>query len=706
MRIRILLKILSTLAGFAGVVHAAGVASAGTGWPMYGGTFSEERFSPLTRINKENVSQLGLAWSFEAFVVRGRTHRGNEASAIVVDGVMYFSGPWSVVYAVDAKNGKLLWKYDPGVDGQWARRACCDAVNRGVAVWKGLVYVASLDGFLIAIDARTGKEEWRVDTFIDRLSMNYSSTGAPRIAGQNVVIGNGGAEMGARGYVSAYDLRSGHLAWRFFTVPGDPAKGPDESPDITLARKTWSTQSRWDLGGGGTAWDSMVYDPALNLLYIGVGNGCPHPAWIRSPGGGDNLFLASIVAVEADTGRMKWYYQTTPGDSWDYTATQNIVLADLSIKGRPRKVLMQAPKNGFFYVLDRVTGKLISAEKYTTVTWAESIDPRSGRPRISQQADYSQALKVIWPWQGGGHDWMPMSYSLQTHLVYIPVMEMPMLFGSVPADSVTFRSGANNEGDRVAAVDDAVDPALLRGQPRPVMQNRLEAWDPVSQKVVWSSKPMPIWSGGALATAGGLVFQGSSDGAFVAYDAATGEVLKRIETGTAIMAGPISYEIDGTQYVAVLANFGGAMTAIGYLPGTAPTKYQNNERLLVFRLGGASVPLPPVRAAVTRFPLPAAISNDVKVLKHGEEVFERCAACHGFRGRPNGYPDLWNLPPEAHQNFEAIVLKGVYRYAGMPAFDDVLSAQDVRAVHAFIVADSIQLRAKSAATGGGPPTGQ
>jgi quinohemoprotein ethanol dehydrogenase len=278
-----------------------------------------------------------------------------------------------------------------------------------------------------------------------------------------------------------------------------------------------------------------------------------------------------------------------------------------------------------------------------------------------------------------------------------------MLFGSVPAASVKFRSGANNEGDQVALVDASVDPALLRGQPQPVLQNRLEAWDPVSQKLVWSSKPMPIWSGGALSTAGGLVFQGSSDGAFVAYDAATGAVLKRIETGTAIMAGPISYEIEGTQYVAVLANFGGAMTAIGYLPGTAATKYQNNERLLVFKVGGGSVPLPPVRAAVTRFPVPAAITNDAEVLKHGEAVFERCAACHGLRGRPNGYPDLWNLPPETHQSFEAIVLKGAYRYAGMPAFDDVLSAEDVRAVHAFIVADSIQLQAKSVAAGGALP---
>ena len=338
-------------------------------WPLYGRTFEEARFSPLTQIAEANVSTLGLAWEFSDFVVRGRTHRGNEASPLVADGVMYLSGPWSVVYALDARNGRLLWKYDPEVDGQWIRRACCDAVNKGVALWQGRVYVATLDGHLIALDAKTGTPVWKVDTFVDRVAMNYASTGAPRIAGNLVVIGNAGAEMGARGYVSAYDLGSGKLAWRFYTVPGDPAKGPDESPDVTAARKTWSKDSRWDLGGGGTAWDSMVYDPIGHLLYVGVGNGMPHPVWSRSPGGGDNLYLSSIVALDAATGRMQWYYQTTPADSYDYTATQNMILADLDIGGTTRHVLMQAPKNGFFYVLDRATGKLLSANAYTRVTW-------------------------------------------------------------------------------------------------------------------------------------------------------------------------------------------------------------------------------------------------------------------------------------------------------------------------------------------------
>ncbi|MEA3151283.1 MAG: quinohemoprotein ethanol dehydrogenase, partial [Gammaproteobacteria bacterium] len=416
------------------VLLGGGLAVAKDGrsdWPLYGRTSAETRFSPLTQIDKSNVSRLGLAWEFDDFVVRGRTHRGNESSILVADGVMYFAGPWSVVYAVDARSGTLIWKYDPQVAGQWARSACCDVVNKGVALWQGRVYVATLDGYLIAIDAKTGLPVWRADTFADRVTMNYSSTGAPRIAGSNIVIGNSGAEMGARGYVTAYDLKTGTLAWRFYAVPGDPAKGPDESPDVTLARRTWSKDSRWDLGGGGTAWDSMVYDEKLGLLYVGTGNGMPHPVWTRSPGGGDNLFLSSIVALDVRTGRVRWHYQTTPGDSWDYTATQNMILTDLSVGGRTRHVLMQAPKNGFFYVLDRATGELLSAHAYTNVTWADRVDLTTGRPVFTSQSDFSKEKKLIWPSQAGGHNWMPMSYSETDRLVFIPALDSGMNFGMV-----------------------------------------------------------------------------------------------------------------------------------------------------------------------------------------------------------------------------------------------------------------------------------
>ena len=686
-------KSLFSLLLAVGIVRAADVPQE---WPLYGRTFEEARFSPLEQIGPSNASTLGLAWEFSDFVVRGRTHRGNEASPLVADGVMYFSGPWSVVYALDARNGKLLWKYDPQVDGNWVRRACCDAVNRGVALWKGRVYVATLDGYLIALDAKTGALAWKADTFVDRVTMNYASTGAPRIAGDNVVIGNSGAEMAARGYVSAYDLDSGKLAWRFFTVPGDPAKGRDESPDVTLARKTWSKESRWDLGGGGTAWDSMVYDPTLHLLYVGVGNGMPHPVWSRSPGGGDNLYLSSIVALDVATGRMRWYYQTTPADSYDYTATQNMILADLDIGGKRRQILMQAPKNGFFYILDRATGKLLSANPYTKVTWAERVDLKTGRPVFTPQADYSKETKEIWPSQAGGHNWMPMSYSDTAKLVFIPAMDAGMTFAMVPGKDVHFRAGANNEGDSVGWTRPAGDHGIPWSPPNPgpndpPFRSVLKAWDPVAGKLVWQSPPRPYWGGGVLSTASGLVFQGAADGTFSAYDAKDGRLLRSIDTGTGMMAGPISYEIDGVQYVAVLAGFGGAMNQIGYPPGAAALKYQNSERLFVFKLNGGPVSLPPPRTHELQ-PLPVATSADPAVIARGMSLIGRCAGCHGFRGIPNGYPDLWNLPPGTHAAFKAIVLDGALSYAGMPSFKDALSVDDVKAIQAFVISDEINLR--------------
>ena len=686
-------KSLFSLLLAVGIVRAADVPQE---WPLYGRTFEEARFSPLEQIGPSNASTLGLAWEFSDFVVRGRTHRGNEASPLVADGVMYFSGPWSVVYALDARNGKLLWKYDPQVDGNWVRRACCDAVNRGVALWKGRVYVATLDGYLIALDAKTGALAWKADTFVDRVTMNYASTGAPRIAGDNVFIGNSGAEMAARGYVSAYDLDSGKLAWRFFTVPGDPAKGRDESPDVTLARKTWSKESRWDLGGGGTAWDSMVYDPTLHLLYVGVGNGMPHPVWSRSPGGGDNLYLSSIVALDVATGRMRWYYQTTPADSYDYTATQNMILADLDIGGKRRQILMQAPKNGFFYILDRATGKLLSANPYTKVTWAERVDLKTGRPVFTPQADYSKETKEIWPSQAGGHNWMPMSYSDTAKLVFIPAMDAGMTFAMVPGKDVHFRAGANNEGDSVGWTRPAGDHGIPWSPPNPgpndpPFRSVLKAWDPVAGKLVWQSPPRPYWGGGVLSTASGLVFQGAADGTFSAYDAKDGRLLRSIDTGTGMMAGPISYEIDGVQYVAVLAGFGGAMNQIGYPPGAAALKYQNSERLFVFKLNGGPVSLPPPRTHELQ-PLPVATSADPAVIARGMSLIGRCAGCHGFRGIPNGYPDLWNLPPGTHAAFQAIVLDGALSYAGMPSFKDALSVDDVKAIQAFVISDEINLR--------------
>jgi quinohemoprotein ethanol dehydrogenase len=672
----------ATLAGLAalliGAAHPAHRPSGGAEWPVHGGSASEQRYSLLTQINRADVGRLGVAWTFENFVVRGGIHHGVEATPLVVDGVMYFTGPWSVVYALDARTGRELWVYDPEVDGGWSRKACCDVVNRGVALAGGRVYVGSLDGFLISLDARTGKPVWRVDTLVDR-SRNYTITGAPRIAGDKVLIGNGGADMGVRGYVSAYDLKTGALAWRFFTVPGDPAKG-DESPEITFARKTWSPHSRWDMGGGGTVYDAMTYDTESGLVYVGVGNGGPHPAWIRSPGGGDNLFLSSIVALEAKTGRMKWYYQTTPGDSWDYTATQNIILADVVVGGKPRKVLMQAPKNGFFYMLDRQTGRLIAANAYTTVTWADRIDPVTSRPVEHGAGDYSASPKIVWPAAAGGHNWQPMAFSPQTGLVYIPVLESPLRYINDP--TVTYRpgSGVVGHGAQIPPFPDEPD-----AQPKPVFQSVLKAWDPAARRVVWSSTPGPYWGGGGVATtAAGLVFQGGSDGVFTVRDAATGAILKTLDTGTAMMAPPITYAIDGVQYVAVLGGYGGAFGAL-YVAGTAPIKYENPERLIVFKLDGRPPRTPPLRQPATHNAPPPVTTADRALAPKGQGLYlANCARCHAYGGPAGNFPSVWNLSGDKHAAFDDIVLGGALNYAGMASFTDILSKDDVHAIHAFL----------------------
>ncbi|HEX7375194.1 MAG TPA: PQQ-dependent dehydrogenase, methanol/ethanol family, partial [Steroidobacteraceae bacterium] len=414
-------------AGGAATVDGARIAGADRepqNWLSHGRTYGEQRYSPLAQINAGNAEQLGLAWS-----VPMGTYRGLEATPLVVDGVMYTTATWSVVHALDAATGRQLWTYDPQVPREWGRYGCCDAVNRGVAVWRGRVYVGTFDGRLIAIDAKTGRKRWEVNT-IDR-TKPYTITGAPRVVKGKVLIGNGGAEFGVRGYLSAYDASSGKLVWRFYTVPGNPKNG-FENPELKAAAATWHGEW-WIGGGGGTVWDSMAYDPELDTLYVGTGNGSPWNRDIRSPGGGDNLYLSSILAMNPDTGRLKWHYQVTPGDSWDYTATQHIILADLTIDGKPRKVLMQAPKNGFFYVLDRVTGQLLSADKFAPVTWASSVDLKTGRPVETPEASYSRETRIIVPAAYGAHNWQPMAYNPRTGLVYIPAHQ-PMGVYSTPQE--------------------------------------------------------------------------------------------------------------------------------------------------------------------------------------------------------------------------------------------------------------------------------
>lgn len=666
----------------------AGASDAPGDWPRNGLNANETRHSSLDRIDASNVARLGLAWKFDDFVVRGRVHRGNQGTPLVVAGVMYFTGPWSVVYAVDAETGAALWTYDPQVEGAWARKACCDVNNKGVAFHDGKVYVGVVDGYLDALDAKTGRRLWRVDTLIDR-SRSYTVTGAPRLAGKNIIIGNGGGDMDTRGYVSAYDLVTGKLAWRFFTVPGDPARGGDEHAEVTKARETWGKDSRWDLGLGGNVYDGMAYDPALRLVYVGTSNGVPHPSWLRDPSGGDNLYLSSILAIDADTGQLRWHYQTTPADSWDFGATQNLILTELSLDGRPRQVIMQAPKNGFFYVLDRATGELLSAKNYATVTWATHVDMQTGRPVLDPALSYESGPKIIWPSVSGGHNWQPMAFNPRTGLVYIPALEAPMKY--VGYDSVTYQPGSLNEGKGPPLMPpfDAADAPLLKGQPEVRDYSVLKAWDPVSQKIVWESQPLPWWSGGVL-SAGGLIYQGATDGTFNVFDAASGQVLKSIQTGRAILAPPISYEIAGEQYIAVLGGLGGSESA--YYPRQAAAQvYENPETLFVFKLDGAEVPLPPARQASPEQPLPQTVVADAKTLQHGAELFyHNCARCHSYRGSPGAYPNLWNMTPAAHQAFKAIVLEGAFAFQGMAPFNDVLSEADAEAIHAFIVNDRIE----------------
>jgi quinohemoprotein ethanol dehydrogenase len=531
-------------------------------WLAHGRTYDEQRFSPLRAIDRSNVAQLGLAWSFDTEV-----GRGHEATPIVVDGAMFLSLPWSVVVALDAKSGEVLWRRDPEVPRSWARNACCDVVNRGVAVWKGRVYVGTLDGRLVALDAGSGNVVWEVNT-IDR-SQPYTITGAPRIVKGKVVIGNGGAEYGVRGYVTAYDAETGAQIWRFYTVPGDPSQ-PFEHPELDAAAKTW-TGRWWELGGGGTAWDSMAYDPELDLLYVGTGNGSPWPRKLRSPEGGDNLFLSSILALRPDTGRLVWHYQTTPADNWDYTAVQHILLADMDWRGAPRKLLMQAPKNGFFYVLDRETGELLSAEKFVRVSWASHVDLATGRPVETPEGNYDEQPRWVLPSPNGGHLWHPMSYSPETKLVYIPALELAFLYPLDPAfepekGAWTLGLDVRNYAALLAQYESKTPPAW----------GELKAWEPIAGRAVWAVRHPGSFNGGVLSTAGGLVFQGTSDGRFVAYAAESGEKLWEVTTNIGTVAPPISYSVDGTQYVSVLAGWGGGGVIEGADAGiSAASRYVN-----------------------------------------------------------------------------------------------------------------------------------
>jgi len=648
-------------------------------WLTHGRTYAEERYSPLAEIDEGNVAQLGLAWWLDT-----NTTRGLEATPLVADGILYTTGSWSVVFAVDARTGELLWTYDPEVPREKGRNACCDVVNRGVALYRGRVYVGTLDGRLVALDAATGKVAWEVLT-VDP-TKPYTITGAPRVVKGKVVIGNGGAELGVRGYVSAYDAQSGALVWRFYTVPGDPAL-PFESPALEQAAETWSGEW-WKVGGGGTVWDSLAYDPELDLLYVGTGNGSPWSRHARSPGGGDNLYVSSILALRPDSGELVWYYQTTPGDTWDFTSTQHMILADLEIDGAPRKVLMQAPKNGFFYVLDRASGELISAQQFAEVTWASGVDLATGRPIETATARYpGSELVEVKPSPHGAHNWHPMSFNPRTGLVYIPVHEIPYAFKRDPA--FRYQPGAWNLG---------IDWDVAERFPRELVSGHLLAWDPVAQKEVWRAQYTSPWNGGTLTTAGNLVFQGTAHGSFAAYRASDGKLLFETPAGTGIVAAPVSYLVDGVQYVTVMAGWGGAFALAGGDAAAAAGVTDNRGRILTFRLGGSAVL--PAQEAVEREIAAIPAELDPALVRQGRGAYTRwCSVCHGPGVESGGVlPDLRKSVPEIldPESFAAIVLEGAFQARGMPSFSEFLSAAEVGAIRQYVLSRRAALLAETA----------
>ncbi len=649
-------------------------------WLTYGGSWDERRYSTLDQINTATVKQLGPAWSFDF-----DTTQGEESTPLVVDGVMYVSTAWSKVYALDARTGRELWHYDPDVPGPAAVATCCGVVNRGVAVYEGKVYVGTLDGRLIALDAATGKPVWSVRTF--EPGSIYAITGAPRAARGKIFIGNSGSDFGGRGYVSAYDAATGKLVWRFYTVPGDPGHEdgqPSDEPLQKIALPTWHGQW-WKYGGGGNVWNAIVYDPDFNQLYLATGNGYPWNQNFRSAGQGDNLFLSSIVAVDADTGRYRWHYQETPEERWDYDSVADIALVELRIEGRLRKVLLHTPKNGFCYVIDRRTGKLVSAKPYIPgLNWAHGIDPRTGRPNIVAAALYGDKPWTGIPGAGGAHVWQPIAFSPRTGLLYLAATENSSYYLATP--DFTFAPGVAHLGIVLGASLRSVTAGAARSAPTPapasVPRSYLLAWNPVTQTAAWRAADSAE-GGGVLTTAGGLVFQGRGRsgllGEFDAYRADDGRRLWTWKTPNLISAGPITYSVGGEQYVAVTsgASFYQSMGARARLP--------QSGRLVAFRLHGtATLPADPPFAPPANPPL--AVASPTEVAAGAGYYSEYCARCHGF-GTLSGnvIPDLRRSAALTEPRlWGSIVLGGTLAARGMISWSRFLTPAEADAIRAYV----------------------
>jgi quinohemoprotein ethanol dehydrogenase len=660
-------------------------------WLTYGGTYSEQRFSALTQIDASNVSRLGLAWFADY-----ETNQNQQGSPLYIDGVIYVSTARDVVYAFDARTGTQLWKYNPIIHGERLRYNL-GLVNRGIAAWHGKIIMGTLDARLVAIDAKTGKEVWSTDTVpeslgLGEMSNRYSITMAARVAKGKVFIGASGGEYGVRGWIAAYDADTGQQVWRFWTVPGDPAKG-FESAALERAAKTWNGEW-WKDGGGGTVWDSVIYDPETDLLYVGTGNATPWNGHLRDPKMGDDLYTASIVALNPDTGKYVWHYQETPADTWDYDAVSPMMTADLTIGGEKKHVILQPSKNGFFYVLEAATGKLISADPFTEVNWSTGVDMKTGRPIVVPAARYVKQPWDLAPGVQGGHSWHPNAFSPQTGLVYIPAWEAYFTMAGLPPGSRQAARGGFSLGISMGA---RMPPGTtLQPYDRRGVRGRLEAWDPVARKIVWETEPFGagLPTSGVLATAGSLVFMGDGSGKVLsAYDARTGAKLWSFDAQTAVFAAPITYQLDGVQYVA--ASVGGTAQG-GYF---APT----DARMLVFALGGKAVlPKPEPYTPPKLDPPPSTASAEA--IAHGGELYSQyCSVCHGANGMQarTSFPNLTVTPLLWTQaGFDAVVLQGVRADKGMGSFARDLKPEDTVAVRDYLISQANVLKTRGPAAFG------
>jgi quinohemoprotein ethanol dehydrogenase len=631
----------------------------GANWPAFGRTFDEGHYSPLSELNVDSVNRLGLVWSLDLDVSNSIT------APLAVDGVIYLGAGHGVVHAVDARSGKLLWRHDTKAPEAAGKKMRVAWGIRGIAFWKGRVYTGTTDGRLIALNAKDGSVAWSVQTVAPEDGATI--TGAPRAFNGKIVIGFSGEDFGPlRGYVTAYDADTGKQTWRFYLVPGKPGSKDNAASDdvMDMAARTW-TGEWWKYGGGAAAWNAMTYDPEFNRLYIGTGNGTPMNWKIRSPGGGDNLFIASVVAVDADTGKYVWHYQTAPGDSWDYDSATDMTLVTLTLEGKPRKVLLHAAKNGFFYVIDRENGKLISADKLGTVTWADHVDLATGKPVLAAGSKYEEKSILLWPSFQAVHHWTPQAFSPVLGLAFVPTLEMPAVFGDTGVDTKHFDPQVNTPEFTGLALGSGDVPADAG-------HSVLKAWDPVTKRVVWQVETPGISNGGALATAGNLVFEGLADGYLHAYSASEGKDLWSFFAGVAATGVPITYSVDGKQYVTITAGpLGGSTAGFGAISarwGWDPRIHP--RRLLTFALD-AKATLPPTPPRKMAVPLDAPeFKVDASRVKPGEHLYAQCVLCHGMGVVAGGIaPDLRASPvPLSTEAFAHIVRDGALVARGMPKF--------------------------------------